>query len=199
MCCRSSQERLCINQRPLGYPAKTPNPPMNAAQTHRHLRRASRNLGPLVGNGRIDESAGMANRSNVNRDLGTASALFNPLEPSRLMESSIPTQNYRNRKRQIRGSLTGTMTSRSVQNPEHVIPPRQLEGPRCASRDESSKTRKAIFVALPSHTQGELPPLGCVIDVYEPVTSTRTVSPNGACRLGVVIARSVGHIGGSSG
>jgi hypothetical protein len=88
---------------------------------------------------------------------------------------------------------------RSPENPGQLIPPRQLEGSRCALRDESTDTPKIISVALPSLPQGALAPLGCVDDAYEPVTSMYTVSPQGARRLGVVIAQSVGNVEGSSG
>jgi hypothetical protein len=88
---------------------------------------------------------------------------------------------------------------RSPENPGHLIPPRQLEGSRCALRDESTDTRINYFRCAPESPQGALPPLGCVDDAYEPVTSMYTVSPHGARRLGVVIAQSVGNVEGSSG
>jgi hypothetical protein len=81
---------------------------------------------------------------------------------------------------------------RSVQNPGHVTPIRQLKGPRCALRDELTDTRKSIFIALPSLPQGALPPL----DAWMTLS---TVSPHGARRLGVVIAQSVRNVQGSSG
>jgi hypothetical protein len=57
---------------------------------------------------------------------------------------------------------------RSVQNPEHVIPIRQLKGPRCALRDESTDTRKRIFIALPSLPQGAWPPLDAWMKLMNP-------------------------------
>jgi hypothetical protein len=78
-------------------------------------------------------------------DLGTSAAPLTTLEPSRLIESSIPTENHRNRKRQIRTSITAAVTIRSVQYLEHVIPPGQVEVPRCALRDEPNDTRLTPF------------------------------------------------------
>jgi hypothetical protein len=61
--------------------------------------------------------------------------------------------------------LTSAVTIRSPQNPEHLIPPRQLEGSRCALRDESTETRKNLCCASRVSPKGRYRPLVCVDDV----------------------------------